>query len=1017
MQSLNERLVAHRQGNSSSRRQKSVFKTILVPSIVLVIIEVLLLMAVLTANQILERFNRNYEDLVTKQIQNRADYFASALYNWSDLDALAGTINSKAEDMLESGEINLDELESNSEVSSPLVMAIVDDLVSTMYSKRLSGIYVVFNTSDISNIPKMKTIPDRTGIYIRDMDPSSAPSERMDDLLLCRAAVQVVQQLNISTDSCWKPRFTFSDKDTPENYAYFSEPMLAAQKADVINDAKDYGYWGGAEHLLVDSDMTAITYSIPLVLSDGTVYGVLGIDIADDYLLSQLPYTELYDNDVGAYFVIKQKSDYNSLKIVTPILWNGESFDHDHDISLSLTKSHDGYTFVNHGKKYFAAAVPISLYSNNSPFESDYWAILGAVPTEDLYEFSSRILIMLLLDVALMLITGIVMSIIISRSISAPIHKLSGEISEARKAGGIPDLSATDIREIDSFADDFTSLCKEVVSTSTRFLQIIQLASVELAGFEVRKDLNTVFVTDNFFSLFGINDVNADDITVERFEEIILRIKRSFPGSVGPDGGMVYKVEPTPGTIRYIRINVTATATGRVGVAEDVTMVTMEKLLIQHERDCDALTGLMSRRAFYERAQELFSDPDKMYNGALVMLDLDNLKTINDHYGHDYGDKYIHQAAARFAECAPADAICSRVSGDEFFVLFYGYKDYELLRDAVYSFAMGIKINIFELPNGEKIPISASGGVAFYPKDSSDFWQLMKFADFAMYKAKHVRKGTIEYFDLSAYSRESFLISSRQDFLKLILEKRVYYHFQPIFSADDGSIYAYEALMRTDLPSLSPASVLEIARDENRLQDIENLTWIKAPEYYMELVEANKVEKNALLFVNSFASQIMSPWAQKIYDSKFSHLNNMIVIEITEYVDLEPGILERKKHLAGSNGLFALDDFGSGYNSELNLLEISPQYIKVDISIIRNIDVDPDKQKIVSNIVSYAHERNVKIIAEGIETAAELTTALELGVDLLQGFILARPAAVPNNISKDALDIIKDFRTQKGNAC
>lgn len=180
--------------------------------------------------------------------------------------------------------------------------------------------------------------------------------------------------------------------------------------------------------------------------------------------------------------------------------------------------------------------------------------------------------------------------------------------------------------------------------------------------------------------MLGMNDVNADDITVGQFLKLNSELKSSLTGLNEPDGSVLYKVEPVPGAVRYIRINVTDTETRLVGVAEDVTMATLERFMIQHERDYDMLTGLISRRAFYDRAEELFADKEKMCYAALMMLDLDNLKTINDHYGHDYGDKYIHQAAASFAEHAPAGAICSRVSGDEFFILFYGYKELDSLK-------------------------------------------------------------------------------------------------------------------------------------------------------------------------------------------------------------------------------------------------------------------------------------------------------------------------------------------------
>lgn len=1015
MSSLKERIL-HKLNYASPSKPQSVFKTIMVPMIILVIAEVILLVSVLAGTNVLQRLNRNSEDLILKQLQNRSNYFSSSLYNWSDLDMLASTINAKAEKMIGDGTINIDELQSNSEVSTPLVLDIVDDLISTLYSKRLSGIYVVFNTTNLNDIPKMKTIPNRTGIYIRDMDPTSTPSERYEDLLLCRASVQVVQGLNISTDRCWKPQFTFAeDKDTPENFAYFTEPLKAAFKSGWVKDYSDYGYWGGSAHLLIDSDVSAITYSIPLVLSDGTIYGVLGIDIADDYLMSMLPYTELYDDDVGTYFVIKQKSSVDSLKIVTPILWNGGQFSNSKEVSLSLSRHNDGYSFEYKGESYFASAVPLSLYSNNSPFENDYWAILGAVPAKNIYEFSNRMLGLLILAVIFMFIAGIIGSIIISKRFSAPISRLSGEISEARKVSGIPNLSVTGIKELDRFANDFKYLCQEVVQTSTRFLEIIQLASVELGGYEIRKDINTIYVTDNYFKMFGINDINPDDMTVERFLEIRSELKSRLTGISEPDGSVLYKVEPNPGAVRYIRINVTDTETRLVGVAEDVTTATMERFMIQHERDYDMLTGLISRRAFYERAEELFRKPEKMCYAALMMLDLDNLKTINDHYGHDYGDKYIHQAAACFAEHAPAGAICSRVSGDEFFILFYGYKVLESLNDAVNKFSMDIKNNIFELPTGETIPIAASGGVAWYPEDSSDFWQLMKYADFAMYKVKHGHKGNVENFNLEVYNHESFMLNSRQDFFKLIMEERVFYHFQPIFSGKDGSVAAYESLMRSDLPTLrSPAAILEIAREEKRLQDIEDLTWLKALQQYKELVAMKKLDKNAYLFVNSFANQVMTQHAQDKFEREYFCFKDNLVTEITEFENLTPGIMQKKRELAGDNSLFALDDYGSGYNSELNLLELSPKFIKVDISIIRDIDTDIDKQRIVSNIVDYAHDRDMLIIAEGIETPAELYKVLELGVDLLQGYILARPAAIPDNISQKALNIIRDFNSRNG---
>ena len=144
------------------------------------------------------------------------------------------------------------------------------------------------------------------------------------------------------------------------------------------------------------------------------------------------------------------------------------------------------------------------------------------------------------------------------------------------------------------------------------------------------------------------------------------------------------------------------------------------------------------------------------------------------------------------------------------------------------------------------------------------------------------------------------------------------------------------------------------------------------------------------------------------FNQQYGELKPQMVLEITEQESLNMDALE-KKNMSGFLGAIALDDYGSGYNSEKSLLAISPQYIKVDKDIIRDIDTDPDKRQIVANIVDYAHQRGMYIVAEGVETPEELKAVLELGADLLQGYYLARPEAVPGEINAEALEIIKNI--------
>ena len=142
-------------------------------------------------------------------------------------------------------------------------------------------------------------------------------------------------------------------------------------------------------------------------------------------------------------------------------------------------------------------------------------------------------------------------------------------------------------------------------------------------------------------------------------------------------------------------------------------------------------------------------------------------------------------------------------------------------------------------------------------------------------------------------------------------------------------------------------------------------------------------------------------------------LSHRMVVEITEEEAIDYKALEKKRNAPGFSGMFALDDYGSGYSNENTLLQLAPRFVKVDITIIRGIDTSPDKQQILRNVVAYAHPRSMKIVAEGVETAAELRTVIELGADLLQGYFLARPAIVPGDIAPEAVAIIRELQRQK----
>ena len=991
----------------------TIFHTILRSMLWILFIEIALLVGILYLCRINTSLEQNAVDILQIQTENRQNYLQGQMLDAQDLSSLAGKINAVTQAMLDDGEISLDTLDSGSDTASPLLLSIGDSLISSMRHRPITGIFVVLNTHDLDTREKGEPLPC---LYLRDLDPNSSPSQRNSDLMLVRAPAQVVQSLYIATDTSWTPSINYGANGS----SGFLYPVFqAAYHGNGELDAADYGHWTSSPYTLSGDDHSAIAYTIPLILDDGTVYGVLGVEILESYLQALLPGTELQNDSSGTYLLgvasnsAIGKDDLTVSVISASPAANAPQQSYDQTLLLKPSKR-GGYQSDSPLGLCHAAVAPLTLYNRNAPFSNEQMLLIGSVPVSALYAFSGYVLRFLIIAVLVVLTAGLFSSLVLARKLSRPISRLSDEVAHARESrSSIPMLSATGIIELDRFSSAFTQLGREVLDTSTKFLRIMDMASVELGGYELRSAPDSIYVTDNFFDLLGMPGVDADDLTAQSFRELLQRFERSCPHSPAPDGAMLYHIRLPSGKERYLRIETTHEDGAQVGLAEDVTANTLEKLRIEHERDYDTLTDLYNRRAFRRICAEFFCSPEKLGHAALLMFDLDNLKQINDTFGHDWGDEYIRLTGECFAKNAPARTVCARISGDEFNALFYGYNDQDTLRADICALKAALEQSVVQLPSGRELRVSVSGGVAWYPESSTNLITLRKYADFAMYQVKHSRKGELLEFDPEVYRTDLQERRCHEEFRRLINEELVSYHFQPIIDAKDGSVFAYEALMRVDLPTLhSPADVLRLAREENCLHEVERITFFCASSAYQALENAGKVVPSALLFVNSIASQYLTPDELSEYSARYASILPRIVIEITEEEVLDPKALRIKQTIRGSSGAFALDDYGSGYSNERSLLELSPNYIKIDLSIIRSIDTDANKRQIVSNTVSYAHQRGMKVVAEGLETADEVRTVLSLGVDLLQGFFLAMPQVEPGGASEESLAVIAEMHSQ-----
>ncbi|MBR6173914.1 MAG: EAL domain-containing protein [Eubacterium sp.] len=232
----------------------------------------------------------------------------------------------------------------------------------------------------------------------------------------------------------------------------------------------------------------------------------------------------------------------------------------------------------------------------------------------------------------------------------------------------------------------------------------------------------------------------------------------------------------------------------------------------------------------------------------------------------------------------------------------------------------------------------------------------------------------------------------RDEVGRILDDNRLTYHFQPIVRAEDGEIYSYEALMRSGSErKISPLQIIRFANSLGRLRDIEKATFLNV----LGIVdERNELFGDRKIFINSIPGIRLKYGDQMLVDDLLRKHAQQVVVELTEQAELEDDKLEElKTHLRELGSGVAVDDYGTGYSNVSNLLRYMPNCVKIDRSLLSEIQSNSQKQHFVRNIIEFCHENNILALAEGVETREELQTVIRLGADLIQGFYVARPSA------------------------
>ena len=459
---------------------------------------------------------------------------------------------------------------------------------------------------------------------------------------------------------------------------------------------------------------------------------------------------------------------------------------------------------------------------------------------------------------------------------------------------------------------------------------------------------------------------------------------------------------------KWLRITVVKAADGTVthyvGVHTDITEEKTAEDMIKNLAFYDPLTQLPNRRLLMDRLrQTLAASIRSGREGALLFIDMDNFKTVNDTLGHDKGDLLLKEVARRLSTCVREGDTAARLGGDEFVVMLEGLNEIPA-EAAAQAEAVGAKIlatlgKVYAIA-GQEIRSTPSIGITLFGNQRENIDELLKQADIAMYKAKSAGRNAMYFFAPALDAAVKLRVTLEADLRNGIGTDQLLLHYQPQMDVE-GRLIGAEALVRWRHPDrglVSPAEFIPLAEETGLILPLGN--WVLETACKQLAAWATQRGRADLtVAVNVSAGQFRQP---DFVDQVLNTINNTganptrLKLELTESLLIEnvQDIIGKMQALKGHGVGFSLDDFGTGYSSLSYLKRLPLDQLKVDQSFVRDILIDPNDAAIARTVVALAESMGLGVIAEGVEIAEQRNFLSDIGCYLYQGYFYSKPLPV-----------------------
>ncbi|GCD09932.1 EAL domain-containing protein [Clostridium tagluense] len=781
----------------------------------------------------------------------------------------------------------------------------------------------------------------------------------------------------------------------------------------------------------------------------GNIIGVMGIDINLDKLFKTIDsvkvgdtgYTFLFSKDGTILAHPNSKFNFKNIQLLNQKGYKdaktGEYLKYTiKDYNRLIIENNSGFETLIEGKP-----VLVNVYS--SPYTG--WKMASVIPKSELTAWITKTEYFIFLVTLSVFILTIFFTFIFTNHITKPITELTSLMHEAEKgnlAVRAINMQTKDefgelgigfnvmIKKISSSYEELLSVYEELSATEEEIREqysVLQYKEESLRISDERYQLaiegcndsiwefdlksGDFFASEKLFESTGYSSTNNFNISsfIDKLvhTEDLPSALQDFENYINNKTSIYeseFRMKINDGTYIWVynRGKALRDSDGKVikiaGSITDITDRKKSEEKIKFMAYYDALTKLPNRTLFMKKLKDqLRMAKLKKSQGAVFFIDLDDFKNINDTMGHNYGDKLLTYLATQLNSIINENDTLCRLGGDEFILIHPYYEEAEV---EVYAKRLLDLFNDFFQIENKQIYITASVGIAIYPKDGTDMDTILKKADSAMYKAKELGKNRFARFD-----EEMYLKLERKTCIDRILRSAIEnnelsINYQPQYNAQKNEMFGFEALLRlnsAELGFISPAEFIPIAEETGYISKLDrwilkgactqSVKWLQAGYKFKSIsVNVSSVDIHQIDFLEEVKSILQTTGINP----------NILELEITETVLMESldSNIKILEELMNMGIRIALDDFGTGYSSLNYLMKIPISTLKIDKSFIDNITSNEQNKSIINIIIQLAHSMDLKVVAEGVETEEQLSILKEKQCDYIQGYYFSRPLSV-----------------------